>query len=287
MTPKEIEETVTGFVDWINSEFGVGAEMDYKADTDQFEEPYTSVNVPGQGHIYIGLETGEVKTQLTGALPDKLREALGKKPTPPAIRNSEPKRAISPRDVPVRDLQVAELTVEMIRDYLCPLATPQEAYLFLQVCQARKLNPFLSEVYLIKYNEKDKAQIVTGKDAFTKRASETPNFRYFRAGVIVQKDDELTEREGTFFAKGEDLIGGWAEVYLEGREHPFKYTIRREEFDKKQANWLKMPGVMCRKCALVGALREALPEQLGGLYDSAEMRDAPDIMDIEGEVIEG
>jgi phage recombination protein Bet len=151
----------------------------------------------------------------------------------------------------------------------------------------RGLNPFLSEVYLIKYNEKDKAQIVTGKDAFTRRAAETPEFRYFRAGVIVQRGDETTEREGTFFAKGEDLIGGWAVVYLEGREVPFKYTIRREEFDKKQANWLKMPGVMCRKCALVGALREALPEQLGGLYDSAEMRDSPDIIDIEGGVVEG
>ncbi len=239
-------------------------------------------------HIYIDEDTGEIETKLgedVGIL-KKLREALCQKPMPPAVKCRCEQNAIAPRDMPVRDVQVAELTSEMIRDYLCPLATPQEAFVFLQICQARKLNPFLSEIYLIKYNEKDKAQIVTGKDAFTKRASETPDFRYFRAGVIVMKGDEIKEREGTFFAKGEDLIGGWAEVYLEGREHPFKYTIRREEFDKKQANWLKMPGVMCRKCALVGALREALPEQLGGLYDSAEMRDSPDIIDVEAEMVE-
>lgn len=295
-----IEEKVEAFVKEANAEFGDEILKTDEIKPDKWEGSTKEDGSPdcisiletGKGHVYVDLQTGEIVTKLDRPWIATLRKRMDAPPKAnqanvlAVAEHRRSDRVIVPHDMPVRDVQVAELTVGMIRDYLCPMATEQEAYVFLQICQARGLNPFLSEVYLIKYNEKDKAQIVTGKDAFTRRAAETPEFRYFRAGVIVQKGDEVTEREGTFFAKSEELIGGWAEVYLEGREVPFKYTIRREEFDKKQANWLKMPGVMCRKCALVGALREALPEQLGGLYDSAEMRDAPDIIDLEGDLID-
>ena len=40
--------------------------------------------------------------------------------------------------------------------------------------------------------------------------------------------------------------------------------------------WAKMPEVMIRKCALVNALREAFPGDLGGVYDSSEMGQAID-----------
>ena len=35
--------------------------------------------------------------------------------------------------------------------------------------------------------------------------------------------------------------------------------------------WAKMPGTMIRKVAMVHALREAFPEDFGGMYDSSEM----------------
>ena len=37
-----------------------------------------------------------------------------------------------------------------------------------------------------------------------------------------------------------------------------------------------MPMVMIRKCAIVTALREAFPEDLAGMYDSAEIKNVPD-----------
>ncbi|HAU5286943.1 TPA: hypothetical protein JD117_18160, partial [Clostridioides difficile] len=40
--------------------------------------------------------------------------------------------------------------------------------------------------------------------------------------------------------------------------------------------WKQMPCVMIRKCAIVTALREAFPEDLQGLYDSAEIKTVPD-----------
>ncbi|MDS2862679.1 recombinase RecT, partial [Streptococcus pneumoniae] len=42
--------------------------------------------------------------------------------------------------------------------------------------------------------------------------------------------------------------------------------VSREEYDKKQSTWNTMPATMIRKVALVNALREAFPEDLGNMY---------------------
>ena len=173
----------------------------------------------------------------------------------------------------VRDLQVAELTFEDIKTYICPAATDQETMIFLKLCQARNLNPFLKEAYLIKYDSGKPAQMVVGKDKFTKTAEEHPQFDGFKAGIIVGVGDEIQEREGTFYrkGKGEELLGGWAEIYRKDRKMPFKQTVSLQEFDKGMANWKSMPGTMIRKCALVQALRECFATDLAGCYDSAEI----------------
>jgi phage recombination protein Bet len=174
----------------------------------------------------------------------------------------------------VRDLQVAELTFEDIKTYICPAATDQETMMFLKLCQARNLNPFLKEAYLIKYDSSKPAQMVVGKDKFTKTAEEHPQFDGYRAGIIVAIGDEIVEREGTFYRKGEELLGGWAEIYRKDRKMPFKQTVPLSEYNLKRANWLSMPGTMIRKVALVQALRECFATDLAGCYDSAEMDQA-------------
>ena len=171
----------------------------------------------------------------------------------------------------VRDIQVAELTFEDIKTYICPAASDQETMMFLKLCQARNLNPFLKEAYLIKYDSGKPAQMVVGKDKFTKTAEEHPQFDGYRAGIIVSVGDEIVEREGTFYRKGEELVGGWAEIHRKDRKMPFKQTIPLSEYNLKRANWLSMPGTMIRKVALVQALRECFATDLAGCYDSAEM----------------
>jgi len=162
----------------------------------------------------------------------------------------------------IRDIQVADLTMEDIKTYICPSATDQETFMFLKLCQARNLNPFLKEAYLIKYGS-GPATIVVGKDAFTRRAEEHPQFDGFRAGIIVctGKDRELEYREGTFLMKGEELVGAWAEVFRKDRSHPFKSAVSRAEYDTGKSNWQRMPATMLRKVSLVQALREAFASE--------------------------
>ena len=165
---------------------------------------------------------------------------------------------------------MVELSIPIIKEYLCPRATPQEAMLFLKLCAHQGLNPFLREAYLIKYGDKP-ATMVVGKDTFTQRAEAHPQFDGFRAGITVLTDHEIDEVEGSLKGPSDTLIGGWAEIYRRDRRVPTKITVSMEEYDTHQSSWLKMPATMIRKVALVQALREAFPSSFVGLYDSSEM----------------
>lgn len=174
---------------------------------------------------------------------------------------------------------IVKLDNDTIKKYLVSgngNVTDQEVAMFVNLCKYQKLNPFLREAYLIKFGNSP-ANIVVGKDTFTKRAYRNPNYKGVKAGIVLMnKESNLIYREGSIKAPGEQLIGGWAEVYLKDTEIPVRAEVSMEEYSKQQSTWKTMPATMIRKVALVQALREAFPEDLQGLYDSAEMRDVPD-----------
>lgn len=179
-------------------------------------------------------------------------------------------------------LQLAEFTLEggqvltadTVKNYLTSgngAVTEQETLMFIELCKAQKLNPFIREAYLIKFGNSP-ANIVVGKDVFVKRAYRNPNFEGMKAGIVtVDKEGNTHEREGSLKLPGETLIGGWCEVYTNDKKFPIKSVVSLEEYSKSQSTWKTMPCVMIRKCAMVTALREAFPEDLQGLYDASEV----------------
>jgi hypothetical protein len=76
---------------------------------------------------------------------------------------------------------------------------------------------------------------------------------------------------------GEDLIGGWAEVYRSDHDVPVRAEVTFGEYvGKKQGGsinkqWTEKPATMIRKVALVQAHREAFPNQFEGMYSPEEM----------------
>ena len=171
------------------------------------------------------------------------------------------------------------LTADTVRKYLVSgngNVTDQEIVMFIELCKAQHLNPFIREAYLIKFGNSP-ANIVVGKDVFVRRAYRNPDYEGMRAGiVVVNKDGDVKEREGSLKAPGETLIGGWCEVYVKNKKHPIKSVVSLEEYSKSQSTWKSMPMVMIRKVAMVTALREAFPEDLQGMYDASEMQNVPD-----------
>ena len=176
--------------------------------------------------------------------------------------------------------QKVKLSPTIIRNYLVNgggNVSDQEVVMFLNLCKFQKLNPFLREAYLIKYGNQP-ATLVTGKDAILKRAYRNENYAGNIAGIIVAGENgEIERRTGTFKLPDEDLVGGWAKVFIKGYEYPIENEVSLDEYIGKtkegevNSQWQRKPATMIRKVALVQALREAFPEELQAMYDAAEM----------------
>ena len=177
---------------------------------------------------------------------------------------------------------ISDLTVDTIKKYINDKATDEEAYVFLQLCQARGLNPFLKEAHLIKYDHQKPATIVVGKDAFMKRAELHPCFAGIEAGIILESGDDyciIDEREGSFYLPEElaHIVGGWAKVHRTDRKVPCVAKVAFSEYvgltSQGHPNkiWGSKPATMIRKVAIVQALREAFTTELGGCYDQCEI----------------
>jgi len=154
-----------------------------------------------------------------------------------------------------------ELNPETVRKYLVSgggTITNQEIMMFLKLCEYQKLNPFLREVYLIKYGNHP-ATMVTGKETFLKRAYRHPKYRGHKTGI--SDDGQIA----------------WAEVYVDGYSVPIKCEVDYKEYVGRKNDgtvnsmWASKPNTMLKKVALVQALREAFPEMFGGMYSQEEI----------------
>ena len=154
-----------------------------------------------------------------------------------------------------------ELSPEIIRKYLVSgegKITDQEMMMFIKLCEYQKLNPFLREVYLIKYGSSP-ATMVTGKETFLKRAYRHDKYMGHQTGI------------------SEDGKTAWAEVSVKDYKVPIRCEVDYGEYVGKKKDgtvnsmWKAKPRTMLKKVALVQALREAFPETFGGMYSQEEI----------------
>lgn len=157
-----------------------------------------------------------------------------------------------------------------------PRITDKEIKLFIELARAQRLNPFIKEIFITKYGDYP-ATFIVGKDVFTKRAQANPNFKGMQAGVIVQRQNGVENREGSATFGDEMLLGGWCKVYVQGYDVPIYDSVSFNEYAARKADgslnsmWASKPATMIRKVAIVHALREAFPSDFQGLYDQSEM----------------
>lgn len=150
--------------------------------------------------------------------------------------------------------------------------TQGEIELFIETAKYMRLNPFLRDIYLVKYDNAKPAQTIVGRSAMMKIAEEHPAYDGIEDGIIVQnKNGEVVDREGYIIYNGETLLGGWAKVYRKDRSRPFVARLDIKEYSKGQSTWLSMGKTMVAKCSCVAALRKAFPIQLSGMYTLEEM----------------
>lgn len=168
-----------------------------------------------------------------------------------------------------------QVTPDDVRRYICEGATEKEVGLFLQLCQAQRLNPFVKEAYLVKYGSAP-ASMITSYQVFNRRACRDANYDGIKSGVVVLRDGDVVHKRGAacYRKAGEELIGGWAEVrFKDGRETAYA-EVALDDYSTGKSNWAKMPGVMIEKCAKAAAWRLAFPDAFQGMYAAEEMGQA-------------
>lgn len=189
------------------------------------------------------------------------------------------------------DGEMVAITLDDVRQLIStdPSVTNKEVILFMEMCKARGINPWLKEAYLIKYKSKDResqATIVVGKDFFTKTAEKNGESDGWEAGITLISDSgERVQVEGSDYNAKIDgqLVGGWARVYKKNRRVPYYASVSIKEYGQMKrnyttgnmeysGNWATKPATMIRKVALVQALREAYPADFAGLYSPEEIQ---------------
>jgi len=151
-----------------------------------------------------------------------------------------------------------------------------EAIKFMMMCQARHLNPFEGDAFLIGYDGKDGPtfSLITAHQAFLKRAELNPEFDGMKSGIIIDRNGEVIDVEGDFFMSGDKILGGWATVFFKNRKQAMHKRIRLERFKKPFGIWQEDAAGMICKCAEADALRSSFPTMLGGLYLKEEVSPA-------------
>lgn len=185
-----------------------------------------------------------------------------------------------------------ELSPQIVRDYLVSgdkeRVTMQELVMFINLCKFNGLNPWLREAYIVKYGN-EPATIVTGKEAFEKRADAHTDYDGCKAGIIVVHPDyeEPVYRTGALVLPDEILIGGWAEVWRKSRKQTTRIEVGFDEYAGRKKDgslnrqWSSKPATMIRKVALVQSLREAFPKSYEGMFTSEEQNIDDSIIDLQ------
>jgi hypothetical protein len=141
------------------------------------------------------------------------------------------------------------------------------------MCKYLRLNPFLKEIYLIKYKDSP-ATFVISYQTLLKRAEENKNFD----GYETEVKGEIPNMSAT------------ATVYRKDRSYPVKITVNYSEavktiMDRQTKElrpttmWKNMPEWMLRKVALARALKEAFPNAVGNVEVSVSEIVDMDTMD--------
>lgn len=158
-----------------------------------------------------------------------------------------------------------ELCIEYIRSQNT-LLNDGELAQYSAVAIALNLNPFLREIYPIKYGKEGKMTLVTGYQVYIKRAESFPQYD----GYDIEWSGAGKELRCT------------CKVYRKDRSRPVSATVFLAEYHQGNKMWNEKPHVMLEKVAIGTAFRRAFPCDFAGMPYTAEEVRGDEIMQAQG-----
>lgn len=184
------------------------------------------------------------------------------------------------KPVAYKDLNGDDVSVSLslLNNVLAPGGnfTQYEADAYFGMCQYLRLNPIKRECHLVRYG--NKPTIVITRDCYNDRAKKCKEYQGKESGVcFIDKDGNYGERKGTILLPGEQLLGAYCKVFMQGRVVPEYVTVsfdeakRTKENGDLQATWKSQPVWMCVKVAESRCLKAAIPEFFAGTFSAEEL----------------
>jgi phage recombination protein Bet len=132
----------------------------------------------------------------------------------------------------------ARETIETIKQTVCKGATDAQLKIFLEVCRATTLNPFLREVWFVP-----SVGIMAGRDGYLAIANRHPQFDGIE--TRVERDEKNVP------------IKAICTVWRKDRAHPIICEAYYSEYKKSSGVWSQYPSAMISKVAEVLALKRS------------------------------
>lgn len=161
-----------------------------------------------------------------------------------------------------------------IRKLFAPKLNDNEFKAFVGMGKSTGLNPFLREIWAVKYDERSPAQIFIGRDGYRKSMQQNPDYDYHHVHSVYTNDEfkvsngEVTHSYGA--ANRGQLLGAYCLVFKTSSSKPTYVYVPLNDYDKGQSCWKGMKDTMIKKVAEAQCSRMAYQEKFAGTLSDAE-----------------
>ncbi len=165
--------------------------------------------------------------------------------------------------------------LEDIRKLFAPKLSENEFKYFVGLGKATGLNPFLREIWSVKYQDNVPAQVFIGRDGYRKAAQAHPDYEWHQPDAIYEHDsfkiiNGEIHHDYNLKDRGE-LIGAYCLVKRRTAARPVFRRVSFKEYSTNQSLWKTKPETMIIKVAEAQALRACFQDLLAGTYGEEEM----------------
>jgi phage recombination protein Bet len=169
--------------------------------------------------------------------------------------------------------------LEEIRQIFAPKLNTAEFDAFVGMGKASGLNPFLREIWAVKYQDNAPAQIFVGRDGYRKAAQRHYEYDFHECDAVYSNDkfkrNSITgeiAHEYNLKDRGE-LLGAYCIVKRKSSVRPSYTWVKLSEYSTGKSLWNPQTGkpeTMIKKVAECQGLRAAFQDLLGGTYSDGE-----------------
>ena len=172
------------------------------------------------------------------------------------------------------DISVWSEKLDEIKKLFAPNLSTKEFEFFVELGKQLGANPFLREIWAVKYETNKPAQIFVGRDFYRKKAQSLPQYNGHIVDAVYENDEFFVEngipKHKYKLTNRGKLVGAYCVVYRKDVEHPYFVFVDFNEYNKRQSTWKQMPATMIKKVAEAQALRGAFQGVFAGTYDESE-----------------